>query len=963
MYKAEDRKINRTVALRVLAVRLLDSFAIRKQRDWQSSVAPHRSKRAQGLPWSLVALALIVPLVPSANADSGPGRLDEISQPPSQTKPADPGEPSRGVAREGAAADAASEEGEAPTAVPAESNTTERTALNLLGEVDSSAGESRRNENVQITLIDNNVLNELNRRMGTTTTVVREFQVDRGYFGAEFGGPPTSSLHLDDSRVSRVHGSLYGSHNNSVFSARSFFQVGDVQPARSNDYGFRFGAPLWRGSDIFFDGSQQRIRGSVNGNVLVLAPDERTPLAQDPATRAFVQQIIDAFPAELPNRTDINPRALNTSAPQKIDNDAIATRLDQVWKDNDRLSLGYSFKKQKVDAFQLVSGQNPNTTTRSHDSRITWNRAWSAATTSDVSLGFNRVTSLLIPDETNFGPEIYTSLILEGLNNSLSIPIDRAQNRFRYAARVRHVRGRHRLTTGFDVFRKQMNGVESSSHLGGFSFGDDFEDELGRPRDAITNLRLGSASEFLLGIGNVHRGFRYWDLQAFVGDDWQVQSNLTLHFGLRYQPLTKPIEVNALTDIPYSCDCNNVAPRFGFAYRINETWGAIRGAYGMHFGEIFPVTFGQARFNPPGNLRLRLAAPSLINPLEGVIVDPTDPDARASLFVISPDLVAPYSHQYNFSWELNPARDWTLQLGYVGSRSHRLISMWASNRARPVAGIPLLTSTVNDRRPDPKYFENRDILNGSRAYFDAARVTLTVPGWQGLSSSVSYWISKAIDLGAIYSSTGNPADSARGRSQTEFDVHGDVKALSEFDQSHAFLWRVVYQTPALGGRRTWTRRMFGRWELFSVVLLKSGTPVTVTSGSDGPGFGNVDGAFADRVHILDPSILGRSIDHPDTSAQRLPHSAFAFIQPGEQAGNIGRNTFRKDGIHNINFAVSRNWKIAAEKILVFRVESINLFNAPQFAEPGLALSSPSFGEITNTLNDGRTFRFLLQFAF
>ena len=150
--------------------------------------------------------------------------------------------------------------------------------------------------------------------------------------------------------------------------------------------------------------------------------------------------------------------------------------------------------------------------------------------------------------------------------------------------------------------------------------------------------------------------------------------------------------------------------------------------------------------------------------------------------------------------------------------------MWASNRARPVAGIPLLTSTVNDRRPDPKYFENRDILNGSRAYFDAARVTLTVPGWQGLSSSVSYWISKAIDLGAIYSSTGNPADSARGRSQTEFDVHGDVKALSEFDQSHAFLWRVVYQTPALGGRRTWTRRMFGRWELFSVVLLKSGNP-------------------------------------------------------------------------------------------------------------------------------------------
>ncbi len=56
----------------------------------------------------------------------------------------------------------------------------ERTTLNLLGAVDANSGESRRNENVQITLIDNNVLNELNRRMGTTATIVREFEVERG---------------------------------------------------------------------------------------------------------------------------------------------------------------------------------------------------------------------------------------------------------------------------------------------------------------------------------------------------------------------------------------------------------------------------------------------------------------------------------------------------------------------------------------------------------------------------------------------------------------------------------------------------------------------------------------------------------------------------------------------------------------------------------------------------------------
>ena len=45
------------------------------------------------------------------------------------------------------------------------------------------------------------------------------------------------------------------------------------------------------------------------------------------------------------------------------------------------------------------------------------------------------------------------------------------------------------------------------------------------------------------------------------------------------------------------------------------------------------------------------------------------------------------------------------------------------------------------------------------------------------------------------------------------------------------------------------------------------------------------------------------------------------------------------------------------------VLSINFFNAPQFAEPGRTLAAADFGQITNTLNDGRTFRFLLRFAF
>ena len=95
--------------------------------------------------------------------------------------------------------------------------------------------------------------------------------------------------------------------------------------------------------------------------------------------------------------------------------------------------------------------------------------------------------------------------------------------------------------------------------------------------------------------------------------------------------------------------------------------------------------------------------------------------------------------------------------------------------------------------------------------------------------------------------------------------------------------------------------------------------------------------------------------HPNVTAG-LDHS-------GKAAGNLGRNVFRKDGIQNINVALSRNWRVAAEKTLTFRAESINFFNTPQFDRPGGSLTGDEFGQINNTLNDGRAYRFLLQFGF
>ena len=833
----------------------------------------------------------------------------------------------------------------------------DRTRLNLLGEVNTEQGEGRRNENVRLTLIDNNVLRELNERLGISATAVKNFQIDRSYWATEYGGPPSRPIHVPPARASKINGNLYFTHTNSAVSARSFFQVGAVQPARSNDYGLTVGLPAWDRAALTFNASQTRNKGQVNGNVLVPTLEEREPLTSDPATRAFVQRIMDAYPVAVPNRTDINPRALNTNAPQDIANDRVSATLDQQTGDSGRLTMRYGLVLQNVDAFQLVGGQNPNTTTRNHQSRVTWNRSWSPRLTADFTAGFDRVGSLLIPDETSIGPWIRIGRELDSIGPPGRFPVDRAGNNFRYGARVRYRSGNHNFTFGGGLHRGQINGRELQDHRGRFIFRRDFG------RDAVTNLRMGQASNYAVAIGDVHRGFRRWMAQLYMGDEWKATSDLTLSLGLRWEPVAKPTEVNGLTQIPYSSDLNNLAPRFGFAYRLPGRAGALRGAYGLHYGEIFTATYIQARINPPQNVTVVVQAPDLVDPLQDLRPISIDPDARSIAFDIAPDLTIPYTHNYNLSWEFEIAKEWTVDLSYVGSRSHSLLSMFFLNRARSVEGIPQTTRTVNARRPDQRYFNVLHVTNGSRGYFDAGRATLRIPRWAGLNLEASYWWSKAIDLGGSYLNTAANANRIQTESPSEFDVHGELRGVSNFDQPHAALFNFSYQTAPLTGKKSTVRNVLGAWQISAVVLMKSGTPFSVLSGSDGPGFGNVDGSQSDTPLLDDVSILGRSVDDPDTSSARLPPGAFSFISPTDLRGNLGRNTFRRDGIANINLGVSKSWPLGGDNMLLFRAESLNFTNHPQFADPGSSLAQGNFGKITNTLNDGRTFRFTLRFTF
>ena len=844
---------------------------------------------------------------------------------------------------------------EADAADSSETDDSQRTDINLLGETSSEAGESRRNENVQFNLVDNNALKELNIRLGTTATIINEFAVDRGYFGTEYGKPPTPPVHAPPGRSGGFHGDAFWRHNNSVFSARSFFQVGAVRPARENFHGVNLVAPMGTLGAVSLGVSQNRIRGNVNGNVLIPLPEERTPLATDPATRAAVQRILDGYPDVPPNRPDIAARAHNTNSLQRINTDSSRVQLDRDGVAGGRVAVRHVWTAQNVDAFQLVTGQNPDTDNRSHSARVSWSRSFSPATVLQLSTGLDRLGTLLLPAEGALGPILLGGRDLTFLGPFPNIPIDRAQNRWRQAVTLRHAHGNHEITAGFSLTRLQYNGEEPDGGRGILVFGANFGN------DAITNIRLGLPTRMIVSLGSTYRAFRNWSNRFFVSDRWQATDRLTLHLGFRHEPFTRPVDITGRTELAMTSDINNFGGSFGFAYRLPADAGVVRGNFGSHYGDLFPVTYGQSRLNAPHTVTTVINRPDLATYRSLIDHSRRDPNARSSLIEPGPDLVVPYAHQYNLSWERRLAADWRLQFGYVGSRAHKLIITYFLNRGREVPGVVSTVGNVNRRRADQSVFEHLLIHNGSRGYYDAGRVTLAAPNWRGLSINASYWLSKSMDLGGSYTNTASGPDARVAVSQMESESHRDLKGLSDFDQPHAFLLQASYTVPrdlapGLAGR------VLANWTLSTVSLLKSGTPFTVETGSDGPGFGNVDGRRGDRPMVLDTSVLGRTIGSPDTSESLLPSGAFRYIDaPGEQAGSLGRNTFRKGKIANINASLSRRFPMGSEWAMELRAETINFFNTPQFADPGKSLSSPNFAQINNTLNDGRTFRFQLKF--
>lgn len=796
-----------------------------------------------------------------------------------------------------------------------------------------------RNENVAVYLIDTNAAKEAAIRAGSQVALVTEASVEANHLAADQGRPTTGGFSFaPPARPNGWHGELYYRHQNSVFNARTFFQVGGVQPGRQNAYGGRATGDLGKAGYLTVNLGQRKVRGMVNGNVLVPLLSERSSTSPDPAVRAVINRFFAAYPAVAPNRTDFDVRALNTNAPQRIDETDFNLRYDTTLGARNRLGVFYSSNHQDIDAFQLVAGQNPDTDLRTQTARTTLNRG-----SLQLTAQFQRTGSLLVSEPNAVGPRVRFGFQIEELGPDSGFPVDRAQNTFRYGFNYTKTLqgGRHQIYAGGDYQRTQLNGIEAANIRGLYQFQNNFG------RTAIENFRFGTPTTYEVVVGDLARGFRQSAGNLYVADRVKLGSALQFYIGLRYSPEGSPYEVSGRGQVPYPCDCNNFAPRFSMTWRARNNWTA-RAMYALSFSPIPPVTYQQVRANEPYAQYFTVNNPDLLNPLRDVHTSATG--SQSALTTLPADLRTPYGHLYSLVFERQSSNRGMLRFGYTGSRSMKLLTGIVLNRAVPNPLIPYNTATINDRRPDPRVGELRTVQNNGIAYYDGAQVSYDFPYRKGISANVSYTFGKAIDTGVDYTATAANRDMLNGRAQYQYNQIGDRKGLSNFDATHALALRWLYDIPWQG------------LQLSGISTFRTGTPFTLYIGSDAPGFGNVDGSGGDRPNILDPSILGVTIGHPDTAPLVLTRDKFSLLTPPKQEGSLGRNVMRKARIANWNLALQKSWRLPArrETTIQLRGEAYNGFNTPQFDEPQRNLTSPAFGKITNTLNDGRVFQLGLR---
>jgi hypothetical protein len=352
-----------------------------------------------------------------------------------------------------------------------------------------------------------------------------------------------------------------------------------------------------------------------------------------------------------------------------------------------------------------------------------------------------------------------------------------------------------------------------------------------------------------------------------------------------------------------------------------------------------------------------------------------------------------YVQQWNFNVQ-QQLRSVFIDLAYSGSRGIHIpfqgqldqlnpqyMSMGPAlfnSVPNPFAGLMSPTSaldapTVTAEQlllPYPQFTSVGTTQDAFDSRYDALQLKVQKHLSNGQQVLVAYTVSKLITNTDTLTPWLEPSGATEWALQNFYNLKGE-ESLASFDVSQRMVANYVLELPVghgkkfLSGVQGPAGKAVSGWGAEGVTTLQKGFPLFLSTSENLTGVLN-GGSRPD----FDPSACsgGAALHSSAESRLNMWFNTSCYVQPPAFTyGNVSRTlpNVRTDGISNFDFALFKNTTFGPDERLAvqFRAEFFNLFNTPQFGNPGMTVGTSEFGVISSQLNNPRLVQFGLKFLF
>lgn len=356
-------------------------------------------------------------------------------------------------------------------------------------------------------------------------------------------------------------------------------------------------------------------------------------------------------------------------------------------------------------------------------------------------------------------------------------------------------------------------------------------------------------------------------------------------------------------------------------------------------------------------------------------------DLSGGIYFVDPHLHTPYTYQYNLSIQHQVAPNLMAEVNYVGSSSKGLTALEDINpfvlgtQSRTLNAVyagQLATSEIGSfcasfySAADCPFASEPEFSNVSFANYNSLEASLT----KQVSSS-RFFGTTYFTLAYTYAHSIDNASGFRNRTSQvpTYDI-GQFRGSSDFDITHRISFAGDWDLPFDRAWSSGPKWLMAGWALRPIFTWHTGFPINVNGGfsfdpsQPGPS-GAGDGYLAQAVFATGVNQL--SIYNPKSNQGALSgdcatvRCAWYFnpndlvpISVGDAPYGLPRNFFRGPGLTNLDMTLAKTTKIGEKLAAELRLDAFNVFNHTNFANPDTNVFSGTFGQITNTADNGVT---------